>query len=273
MNDDCIDPVLARWYADGTAGYARSASVEAHLLACATCRATIGAAVPGDRLDRIWDGIAAELDAPRPGPAERLLTWFRVRPDTARLIVTTPSLRLNWLAGIALMLGFAALMADAGDRGRLFFLTLAPLLPVAGVAAAFSGPLDPIREVTVAVPYSRFRLLLIRALAVLTTSAGLAAGIGALLLDDGFLTAGWLLPALALVSATLALSARWDAGTAAAGVSLAWTGWLWLPEPMGAVSFTAFTTGFQLAYLLIALVAGAALVLGRHVFEFGRDPR
>jgi hypothetical protein len=268
-----LDPSLARRYATEATDLGLASSVEAHLVGCARCRDLVGALVPTDRLDGIWDAVAAELDAPRPGPVERLLARLGMREDTARLIVTTPSLRLSWLTSLALVLGFAALTAGSGDRGRLVFLTLAPLLPVVGVAAAFAGPLDPIREVAAAAPYPRFRLLLLRALAVLATSVGFAAVAGALVIDDGWLAAGWLLPALALVSTTLALSARFDPAHAGGVVGLVWLLVVWGRAPLRQVSFAAFAPAAQLVYLLVTVAALTVFVAARTVFDYDRRGR
>jgi len=268
-----VDPRLARRYADGAMDLALATSVEAHLVACASCRDVIGAVVPTDRLDSIWDGLAAELDAPRPGLVERFLTRLGMREDTARLLVTTASLRLSWLTSLALVLGFAALTAGSGDRGRLLFLTVAPLLPVAGVAAAFAGPLDPVRDVAAAAPYSRFRLILLRALAVLATSIGFAAVAGVLVIDEGWLAVGWLLPALALVSTTLALSARFDPVHAAAAVGLVWVMVVWSHAPLRQVSFAAFAPPAQLVYLLVTIAAVIVVVAARTVFDYDRRSR
>lgn len=268
-----VDRQLARRYADGATDLALATSVEAHLVACSGCRDVIGAVVPADRLDGIWDGVVAELDASRPRLVERILTRLGMREDTARLVVTTPSLRLSWLASLALVLGFAALTAGSGDRGRLLFLTVAPLLPVAGVAAAFAGPLDPIREVAAAAPYSRFRLILLRALAVLATSIGFAAVAGVLVFDDGWLAAGWLLPALALVSTTLALSARFEPAHAAAAVGLVWVLVVWSHAPLRQVSFAAFAPAAQLVYLLVTVAAVLVVLAARTVFDYDRRSR
>ena len=88
------------------------------------------------------------------------------------------------------------------------FLTLAPLLPVAGVALSYGPAADPAYELTLAAPYSVLRLVLLRSVAVVTCTVALTA-IGALALaDNGWQAVAWLLPALALSAATLALSVR-----------------------------------------------------------------
>ena len=75
------------------------------------------------------------------------------------------------------------------DRGLALFLVVAPLIPVAGVAAAFGPGLDPTWEITVAAPGGGFRLLLLRAAAVFATTFAMASvaslALPGLLVDGG----------------------------------------------------------------------------------------
>ena len=64
--------------------------------------------------------------------------------------------------------GGAALFAE--DNGLTLFLIVAPLIPVAGVAASFGGDADPAHELVTVTPYSSLQLLLLRTFGVLTTS-------------------------------------------------------------------------------------------------------
>jgi hypothetical protein len=265
-----VDTELARRYGDGDADVVLAASIEAHVLACAACRDLLGRATPPDRLAAIWDGITGELDAPRPRLIERLLMRLGVREDTARLIVTTPSLRLSWLTSNVLVLALAVLAAAHGSRGMLAFLTLAPTMPLAGVALAFSASADGTRAITAVAPYSHIRLLLIRSLAVLVSSIAVALTSGVLLIGQAWLAAAWLLPALALVTTTLALSARLDPAHAAFAVGLGWVLLVWGGAPMRSSLLAPFGRTAQLAYLLVTLLAVAAIVLTRNSFDYRR---
>ena len=82
--------------------------------------------------------------------------------DTARLLAATPSLSASWLGSVAAAAFLAALAADSSPRALFAFLTVAPMLPVAGVAAAYGRDADPAHEIAVASPYSMLRLLLLR---------------------------------------------------------------------------------------------------------------
>jgi hypothetical protein len=131
----------------------RAHSVEAHLLACATCRVTLARGFDREPLERIWAEIQEFVDAPRPGIVERGLLRLGVREHVARLLAATPSLRLSWFAAEAVALGFAVMAARSATDGPreelalLLFLVVAALLPVAGVAVSFGPGMDPTYEV------------------------------------------------------------------------------------------------------------------------------
>ena len=185
--------LLAR-YAAGQIDDARASSVEAHLVACAGCRAAVAGNVKVDRLDAIWGEVEAIVDTPRLGIVERLLRALGVKDHFARLLAATPSLQLSWLLGMSASLAFVVAAAGAGRRQPVLFLVVAPLLPVVGVAAAFGPGLDPTYEVAMAAPLGTFRLLLLRSAAVLATTT-LLAGIASFALPVLDWTAGaWLLP-------------------------------------------------------------------------------
>lgn len=257
------DAVTLRRYAEGTLGPSAGASVEAHLLACATCRADLAPAAPAVRLDAIWARVQETVDDPRRGLAERLLVGLHVPQHTARLLAATPSLRTAWLLSVTVVLVFAVAAAQANPRAVLLFLALAPVLPVLGVAAAYSRDGDPAYDVAQAAPFPAFRLLLLRTTAVLASTVTLA-GLAALLLPAApALAAAWLLPALALTTATLAVSARVPMPLAAAGVVALWLGVVLATVRASGSAYAAFGLGGQLACLAAAALS-VALLSGRH---------
>ena len=254
-----VSPRLLSGYAAGVVGGSAAASVEAHLLGCAACRATLAPAVDPARLTGVWAEVLDRVDAPRPTLVERLLLRLGMRDDTARLIGTAPSLTASWLGAVVAALGFALLAADAGAGGMLLFLALAPLLPVAGVAAAYGRQVDPTYDLGLAAPFSTFRLLLLRSSAVLASTLVIA-GAGALLLPAaGWVAVAWLLPSMALTAATLAASTRVDPVWAACAIVGAWLFAVYTSYHSTGVPYAAFGQNGQLICALLLAVSVAVL--------------
>jgi len=267
------DTATLRRYAGGGLPPAASASVEAHLLGCAHCRARVAEAVPVPRLAAIWAEVADAVDSPRRTPAERVLLRLGVRDHTARLLAATPSLTTSWLLSVAAALAFALAAAQSGPRGVLLFLALAPVLPVAGVALAYSRGGDPTYDVALAAPYPAFRLVLLRTAAVLVTTLALV-GLASLALPAApDVAAAWLLPALALTGTTLALSARVPAPAAAGAVVALWLGSVFTAFRETGSPYAAFGAVGQTACLAAVLIS-TALITGLHrraAFDLGRE--
>lgn len=266
-----LEPTLVARYAAGRVGGSTAASVEAHLLGCAGCRKALGPAVDPARLSAVWDEVVDRMDAPRPTLVERLLLLLRVDDGTARLVASAPALTASWLVAVVATLTFALLAADAGQRGVMIFLALAPILPVAGVAAAYGREVDPTYDIGLAAPYSTFRLLLLRASAVLASTM-LLAGVGALLLPvSGWVAAAWLLPSLALTAATLAASTRVDPVWAAGAIVGSWLFAVFTAYRSTGSPYAAFGVSGQL--LCFTLLVLSAAVLTRRGFSPASDLR
>ena len=259
---------LLERYARGDAEPALAFSVEAHLPSCPLCREQIAQLTDGARAARVWEGIEERLDAPRRGPVEAGLVRAGLPEHIARLLGATPAMRLSWLLACALVLALAVWAANHRETGLALFLALAPLLPLAGVAAAYGPDIDPTYEVALAAPMRSFGLLLIRALAVLVTTTALA-GVAALALPGlQWSAAAWLAPSLGLTLASLALAARISPLTACGSLAVlwmltAWAGWRLAQEPLD-----LFGPATQLTCALVAAVA--ALVLARNADSFER---
>ena len=276
------DQLLAE-YASGEIDDASAFSLEAHLLACDRCRAEVAATADPARMSATWAAVDALLDAPRPGPVEWVILRLGVRPHLARLLAATPALRLSWLAAVAMTLAFsvAAAYGGQGERAQLVFLLVAPLLPVAGVAAAFSPGADPAAEVSLASPYSGFGLLLVRTVAVMTATTSLAAVAAVALPGLDLLAAAWLVPALALSVTCLAAGTFLRPVTAAATVAVVWVVGVVTTECLGAggvraflrsgpIESGAFQASGQLLFLMVAIVAAAIVAARRGSFDVGR---
>ena len=254
-------------YAAGSIDHVRASSVEAHLVACALCRRRTATYVDTERLARTWADVVDVLDAPRPGLVERVLRVLRVPESTARLVAATPSLRLSWLVGVMLALAFSVVAAGSGGQATVVFLVVAPLVPLAGVAAAFGSDLDPSHEVTCAAPTSGARLLLLRAAAVFVSTLVVASLAALALPDTAWTAAAWILPALGLTLTSLSLSTAMTAERAAVAVALAWVAIVVTSGKGSGDWLAAFHAGGQLAFLVVAAVAALVVVYRREAFE------
>ncbi|MEV0194105.1 zf-HC2 domain-containing protein [Kitasatospora purpeofusca] len=240
-------------------------AVEAHLETCPACRERLSAAVcPGAPAvgtgapavaaltAAVWSELEPRLavvaPAPPRRPAARLSTW------------TTPAMA-PWLAMVLVVTALALLLdrANPGPDRVSLLLVLAPVLPVGGVAAAWSRGLDPAYELTVATPRAGLPLLLRR------TAAVLAVVLPALLLGGwatGVTAAQWLLPCLAFTSTTLALGALLGVTRAAVAVAAGWLAVVVAPTvAAGRTAAVLRADGLPLWGVLLAL--GVAVVVAR----------
>lgn len=230
--------------------------------------------ITAERLDAVLatvlDTVQVEQVAPRRPRIERLLVALRVPEPTARLLASTTGFRWAWIAAVTLVLVFAAAANGADQRPDQLavFLALAPVVPVLGVLAAFSGPLDRTREVATAAPLSGLCLALLRTVGVVATAIGM--DLLAVLASPtrGWMRLAWMLPSLALTSATLALGARVGLRRAAWAAIVAW---LALVTMLGATLDDALAPYRAVGQSVAAAVAAAGIVmvlLWRRRFEW-----
>jgi hypothetical protein len=232
----------------------------AHLATCQRCQQTLAALAPLE-LGYVWEGVAAELDAPRPGLLERILVALGVRPGLARFTATTPSLRLGWLLANLMVLGLVALplaLRPAASWPSAVLLA-APLVAAAAVAFAYGPAVDVAYEAVAATPLSPVRALLVRLAAVLVANTALAGAVD-LALGSGGPRAGWLLPMTAAALLAVLVASRWTPAVGAAAGMGAWVlvlaGWrlshqpvTWLTGPGAQAVYAAITVA-----LLVLLV-------------------
>ncbi len=207
-------------YLAGTSGHVTSASVETHLMACETCRDALAQRRPtsspsAERADLVWERIEERIDRPRlpelPGAR-----W-------ARVTLASPALR-----GVAVTLALAlalvpALVAAVNPRGGVTLLVaLAPIAPLLGAALAFRPELDPAGTMSQATPLASGRLTIRRAAVVGAVS--LVAGLVASPLVDLplHMLAAWVLPGLALCTATGAAATLIDPARVATALGAVW---------------------------------------------------
>lgn len=272
-----IPPETVAGYAHDTLTGTAAWSVEAHLPACAPCRAVLAAELDQPRLMRNRSVLLTRLALPAPGPVERAITRCGVPSHVWRLLSMVPSLRRPWLAGVVLVLaasvGVTHLPTAAGGwaAGLWPFLFLAPLLPLAGVAAAFHPSLDPSAGLSTAAPVSGAWLFCVRSVAVLATSL-VPIMLAALALHGStWLPLLVVLPALAV--SVLALAIATLIGPLLSAV-VAGSGWLAIVAGLGvAVGSPAAACGrtAQAVSLIVLIGGGALLAIRRHALEFGWD--
>lgn len=223
------------------------------------------------RLAANWEAIAAALDAPRRGRLERFAVRAGLRPSTARLMAATPALRAAWFAATAVALLFAASAANnstaAGTDRFTVFLTVAPLVPVLGVALSFGPGVDPLHELGLAAPLDGWRLLYLRTIVVTTTALVLGFAGVLLLPHPGLAAVGWLMPAFALGAATLALATRFGVRASALGVATAWVMIVTVAGVGSAGTAAPFTAPGQVGLAFTALAGAVIVVARRRVFD------
>jgi hypothetical protein len=257
-----------RRYASGAAEPPLRWSVEAHLTTCPTCRERLTAHVAPSSVAAGWDRLETELDAPTPGWVERLLTRAGVPQHSARLLAATPALRWSWLAALASTVALTALLANVA--APVVFLTVAPLLPLLGVAVSYGPRVDPTYEITVVAPVHKLRLLLLRCAAVLVATTATSALASLALPQYGLAALGWFLPALALTLLTLAMTPRLGADAAAAAVGAGWLALVLCTLNSTAAGSAVFAPAGQLAAVLGGALAAAALTRMRPAFDTTR---
>ncbi|MFC5746026.1 zf-HC2 domain-containing protein [Actinomadura rugatobispora] len=257
-----------RAYAAGTLEPPRLWSADRHLMACGDCRAQLGAAFDPAALDTGWARLQDEMDVPRPGPVESLLLKVGVPDHTARLLAATPVLRRSWLLAMVTVLVLSALVGRTATP--LLLLATAPLLPLAGVALSFGPGLDPTHEMAVVAPLHTFRLLMVRTVAVLATTIPVSLAASLAVPSFAVVTAGWLLPALALTTFGLALM-PWLGPIVAPGVvGGGWAAALVADRLLVGGALFPFTPAGRVV-AAVAVVAAASLLLAvRDRFDHGR---
>lgn len=262
-----LDEATLRAYVDGHPLTVVGASVEAHLVDCTACRVRLGALMSHQVVDAAWTAIRDHVEAPRAGAVERLMTWLGVPRDAGRLLAAVPAFRGAWLLGLLTVTLFAGLAAIfAGEVGLTLFLIVAPLAPVAGVAASFGGDADPCHELVTVTPYPAFRMLLLRTAGVLATSLPITLLAGLVLPGPDWVGVAWLTPAAAGVALILLLAPVFGATATAATMAACWSVAVVLVSRLsGPVEVVEPT--MQLVFTALTLVAVAALAVRQPSFE------
>jgi Putative zinc-finger len=277
---------LLSGYAAGTADGVAVWSVEAHLTGCPRCRSALSGYADAERLARNRSVLLVRAALPEGGRTRRLLCRCGVPDHLLRLLAATPSLRRSWLLSVAGVLAVVTVEAAAVrygwvGRGRhpglagypgpdvlVPFLLVAPLLVLAGVAAAFLPMFDPASRLAAAAPFSGFTLLLVRSVSALAAALVAVVAAAFVVPGPGWLPAALLLPSLALCA--FALAAATVVGPRAAAVT---AGALWaVPVLMLAathVPLLVVQRNAQFACMAVLCACALVLLARRDRFELG----
>lgn len=238
-------PHLLRQYTDGDPALTadRVWAVEVHLESCADCRARLAteATAVAPLVEDVWAAIVPDTE---PAPL-RKARWFTTW--------ATPAM-VPWLAMTALVT-IIAFVADlfVSQSYPSLALLLAPVAPVAGVAAAWAKGLDPAHELVAGTPRAGLYLVLRRTVAVLVIVIPLLA------VTTWTSPVRWLLPCLAFTVATLALGGFVGVRRAAVGLVSAWAVFVVGPSLVTAKA-PAVLEPAALGVWAAVLVAGVAVV-------------
>jgi anti-sigma factor RsiW len=291
MTDPTRYPAEAPWhvqatdlerYARGEALPGQAASIEPHLASCARCQAAIAdtaALTSGavqQRLSLVLDEVIESVDAPTPRRLERVLLRAGVPDHIARVVAASPQMERSWLYAVAAILTFTVLATRSGDVGLGLFLVVAPLLPLAVVAASFSLTGANLAELTVTMPVRASWLLMLRSVSVLVPTFAMCGAAAIALPDHGWEQAAWVLPALALSSMAAALSTWVRPVTAALALTASWLVALALasgrivrsldPGPL-AEHDAVFASSGQLVALVLTCISLLVLFKRREVLD------
>jgi len=227
-------------YAAGTAAVAVVWSVEAHLTGCARCRSALAEGVDPERLARNRSVLLVRTALPEGGRLQALLCRCGVPDHLLRLLAATPSLRKSWLLSVVGVLtivageaaavghGWSGNAANTGPARYVHpaavapFLLVAPLLVLAGVAAAFLPVFDPASRLATAAAFSQVRLLLARSISALAAALVPVVAAAFLVPGPGWLPAALLLPSLALCAFALAAATVLEPSAAAVMAGVLW---------------------------------------------------
>lgn len=266
------EELLARFAADpSNIDHARAASLEAHLVSCDRCRRQIRERVGSTFLDDSWARIVDEIDQPAGTLTERALRKVGVPHGWARLLAATPGLRGASVVSVVAMLALAVVGSRATEAAGAF-LVLAPLLPMAAVAASFQPTADPGGEAGVATPLHGWALA-VRRTVVVGASVFVVVGMADIAIGEiGVPVAAWVLPSLALAASSLALGTWLRIEATVGSLVLAWVvvvssvRWFDGADVAFADSTTFATPGRVLAVATL-VVAVAVIAVRRDEFQ------
>jgi Putative zinc-finger len=278
---------LLAGYAAGTVQPAAAWSVEAHLMECANCRSALSAQIDAERLARNRSVLMVRAALGDESLMRRLLCRCGLPDHLLRLLGATPSLRRSWLLSVLGVLAVVAAEAvavryglvrisapgrPAGYRDATVlapFLLVAPLLVLAGVAAAFLPMFDPAFRLAVAAPFSGFTLLLVRSVCALAAALVPVIALTFLLPGPGWLPLALLLPSLALCALALAAATVLEPRAAAVTAGVLWAVPVLLLLATAHGPLPVVQAHAQIACIAVLCACAVVLLARRDRFEWG----
>ena len=254
---------------------------------CARCRSALSAQVDAGRLARNRSVLMVRAALGDGGRVRRLLCRCGLPDHLLRLLGATPSLRRSWLLSVLGVLAVVAAEAVAvrygwvrsGPPGRLAgyrdaevlapFLLVAPLLVLAGVAAAFLPMFDPAFRLAVAAPFSGFTLLLVRSVSRWPPRWSRWSPPRSSCPGRGWLPLALLLPSLALCALALAAATVLDPRAAAVTAGVLWAVPVLLLLATAHGPLPIVQAHAQFACLAVLCACAAVLLARRDRFEQG----
>jgi hypothetical protein len=231
--------------------------------------------------------LLVRIALPEGGRMRRLLRHCGIPDHLLSLLAATPSLRKSWLLSVAGVLAvvageaasvrygwISAIWPAGGLAGHLGpavlapFLLVAPLLVLAGVAAAFLPMFDPASRLAAAAPFSGSSLLLIRAVSALAAALVPVLAAAFVVPGPGWLPVALLLPTLALCAFALAAATLMEPRAAAVTAGSLWA----VPGLLLAaahVPLLIVQANAQLACAALLCASALVLLIRRDRFDVG----
>ena len=236
MSHDRLNDLLPL-YAAGQLDAARREEVDAHVAACAGCRADLElwtVAAHEIRTSNLKIAAPARLaERALAGAPEDRSLMAGVRRIVTLVLAQRALVRRQLFPASALLMLLGVSIAIAFQRPGVFYF-FAPMIAAGGLALIYGRESDPAAELTLATPTPAWKILLARMVLVSSYDVVLALAASAALytmLPAGMLTAivaSWLAPLAFLSAFALMLSLWTGTGTA---LLIAYTAWIvqWMP--------------------------------------------
>jgi hypothetical protein len=221
-NEWHVDEAVWAAYADGRLDPVAESSVEAHVVECGQCRTAARGQVALEQLEPVWTEISVQVQRPQQAWP---LRWLRRAgaPEADTVVIgASDGLSLSWTVAVGAALACAMLAGLAPRYQDVWFLLLAPLVPVVAVMAAFDAT-DTLRELVAPTPYSKLRTAILRTAAAVAVAVPVTLGVGLVLPGLAHLAFVWLLPGLVMTCTALVLITWLTAWQTGAVVALTWT--------------------------------------------------